>query len=209
MAEKIEMLGLRELESSLVRLPRELRKKTLYRALHDGARLVRDDARRRVTHVPSNLAKIFDSSKSSGTDANGRKMGRRKRSGARSAAELLRSRIVQQSLGRANYGFGYIPTGGRDTVVVRVSNRGYTRSGGKLRFIRPGSSPGWWWWLEFGTSRMPARPFLRPAFEARKFEAAREIKASLLRGIEAIAADLASRTALGRASFKAQAAAGL
>ena len=33
--------------------------------------------------------------------------------------------------------------------------------------------PYYWKWVEFGTKKMAARPFLRPAFEAQKYEALR------------------------------------
>lgn len=36
--------------------------------------------------------------------------------------------------------------------------------------------PFYWFFLEFGTAKMPAKPFLRPAFEARKFEALRKFE---------------------------------
>jgi HK97 gp10 family phage protein len=42
----------------------------------------------------------------------------------------------------------------------------------------------YWWWVENGTSKMPAKPFLRPAFENKKFEAADKIKSSLLAFID-------------------------
>jgi len=42
----------------------------------------------------------------------------------------------------------------------------------------------YWWFVEGGTKYMQARPYLRPAFEARKQDAAQAVKSSLLRGIE-------------------------
>ena len=44
--------------------------------------------------------------------------------------------------------------------------------------------PFYWRFVEFGTSKMAARPFLRPAFEARKVQAAMEIKDALRLRIE-------------------------
>jgi HK97 gp10 family phage protein len=41
--------------------------------------------------------------------------------------------------------------------------------------------------VEFGTSKMQARPFMRPAFEARKIEAATAIKTKLLTTIDTLA----------------------
>jgi HK97 gp10 family phage protein len=46
-------------------------------------------------------------------------------------------------------------------------------------------SDGWYFHLvEFGTVKMPAKPFLRPAFELYKYSAEEEIRRQLLRGVE-------------------------
>ncbi len=44
---------------------------------------------------------------------------------------------------------------------------------------------GAWYWrfVEFGTSKKPARPFLTPAFEQRKYKANRLIQKALLDGV--------------------------
>lgn len=34
----------------------------------------------------------------------------------------------------------------------------------------------YWWWVEFGTSKMAAKPFMRPAFEAQKLAAVEAIR---------------------------------
>lgn len=48
----------------------------------------------------------------------------------------------------------------------------------------------YWRWVEFGTSKMAANPFLRPAFEANKEHCVDLIKQTLIQGIEEEAADL-------------------
>ena len=44
--------------------------------------------------------------------------------------------------------------------------------------------PFYWRFVEFGTSKMPAKPFMRPAFEQAKEKTAAEIIIALKRGIE-------------------------
>lgn len=42
----------------------------------------------------------------------------------------------------------------------------------------------YWRWIEFGTKFKAARPFIRPAFESKKFEALQRIKEKLIERIE-------------------------
>lgn len=46
----------------------------------------------------------------------------------------------------------------------------------------------YWRFLEFGTAKMPAKPFLRPAFESKKVEASERIKEQLKKRLDAEAA---------------------
>lgn len=48
----------------------------------------------------------------------------------------------------------------------------------------------YWRYLEFGTSKMAARPFLRPAFEAQKNAAIEVFKTTLAEGVQAAAAEV-------------------
>lgn len=63
--------------------------------------------------------------------------------------------------------------------IARLKSRG-----------KAADDPFYWRWLEFGTQKMPARPFMRPAFESKKVSAAFTIKDALKRRIEAEAAKL-------------------
>lgn len=74
-------------------------------------------------------------------------------------------------------------------VVVRVRSRGYIFDKNDPKARRPGN-PNYWWLREFGTSKLPAQPFLRPAFEAKKMEALDAIRARLAKNIELAAAGL-------------------
>lgn len=51
----------------------------------------------------------------------------------------------------------------------------------------------YWWFVENGTSKMAARPFLRPAFEAKKNEAVEAIRLYLLKRIPDEVAKLVHR----------------
>lgn len=150
----VQYHGLRAIEENLRILREQFGVRTggiLIRGLRAGAKLIRNEAKQRVTHVPSGLVSFIDFAKT-------RKGGRRRK--FNSPEGMLRQNIVEHAV-----------AADKPTVYVRVRNRGYQRVGKSIRFNRPGSSPGWWWWLEFGTLRMPARSFLRGAFEAKKFEA--------------------------------------
>jgi HK97 gp10 family phage protein len=52
----------------------------------------------------------------------------------------------------------------------------------------------YWRFVEFGTSKMSARPFLRPAFEAKKMEAVEAIKTYLAKRIPDEVAKLTGRS---------------
>ena len=62
---------------------------------------------------------------------------------------------------------------------------------------KAGQSPrvnAWYWrFLEFGTSKMPARPFMRPGFEAQKLGVIESIKLALARRIEREATKLGGK----------------
>ena len=158
---EVKYNGLKEIEGNLRFLREQFGVKTggiLIRGLRAGAKIIRDEARRRVPdHIPSGWVPMIDFTSN-------QKGSRRRR--FKSWSGLLRSSIIEHA----------IPTssriaGGQPTVLIRVRNAGYDRRSGRIVFKRPGSSPGWYWWLEFGTARSPARPFLRPAFESRKRDA--------------------------------------
>lgn len=169
--------GLKELEKSLKILREQFDVRTggvILRGLSAGAKLIRDDAKNRVSgiRIPSGYMPAYF------------QKGRGKRTKTivadnASAQALLRSNIVQHKIPADSR-----LAGGKLTVLVRVRNRGYTRVNGKIRFNRPGSSPGWWWWLEFGTSRHPATSFMRAAFEAQKFAALQEFRRHVRQEVE-------------------------
>lgn len=68
--------------------------------------------------------------------------------------------------------------GFKETYIVGV------RSGRKE--MKKGRDAYYWRWLEFGTKFMSARPFLRPAFELKKYEALERIKEKLFQRLEVL-----------------------
>lgn len=175
MAEQFRVEGMAVLEKRLKILRERFDVRTggvVIRGLRAGAKLIRNEARRRVTTVPKGFAALY--TKGSSTVG-----GRKGKSKPRSLEAILRSNIVEHA----------IPTSarlarGQPTVLIRVRSSGYERVNGRIRFKRPGTSPGWWWWLEFGTSRTPARPFMRPAVDAQYKAAIETMRQTIAAEIE-------------------------
>jgi HK97 gp10 family phage protein len=147
----------------------------LMRGLHDGAKVIRNEARRTAPVLKDATETITVTSKS------GRQ--RSYQGTARRRKGALRAGIVEHT-SRQEWG----------TVYVRVRSRGYIFGQNVTRGSRISSSlagnPNYWWLVEFGTSHAPAQPFMRPAFESKKAEALRVIMGSLKRGLEAIVVKL-------------------
>mgnify|MGYP000561918945 CR=1 FL=1 len=61
------------------------------------------------------------------------------------------------------------------------------------RGARNPNDPFYWSFLEFGTSKMAARPFMRPAFDTKKFVALKTIEGRMRREVAAETAKLAAR----------------
>lgn len=180
----VRIEGLQELEANLKTLREEFGVKTggvIIRGLRAGAKLIRDDARRRVTRIPSGYTPE--------TLTRGKK-GKSRRATRAGRAGLLRSNIIEHAIPVKSR-----LAGGKPTVLVRVRSYGYERVNGALRFNRPGSSASWWWWIEFGTSKTAARPFLRPAFEAQKGAAVAAMQAHIRREIDQLFAKHTRRAA--------------
>jgi HK97 gp10 family phage protein len=72
------------------------------------------------------------------------------------------------------------------SVFVRSGKK--SRLAGRARNVDRDSF--YWKFVEFGTAKMAARPFMRPAFEAKKEEAVDAIGAELDKRIQAEATDL-------------------
>lgn len=156
MAENLVRIeGLQELQRKLLELPRKIAGRSMRSALMSGAKPIKVRARQLVP-------------KDTG---------------------FLEEAIIQYPVKRSEHEY---------TDQVRVGVRKRVRKGAKLskrykaalgrarrRSSRQQSTtPKYWRYLEFGTSRMGARPFLRPAFEREKLGAAARIKQRMREGIE-------------------------
>lgn len=69
-------------------------------------------------------------------------------------------------------------------ILARVGVRGGARSGRKEPTNAPGGDTRHWRHIEFGTSKTPARPFMRPALENNAQRATTAIVASLRDTVE-------------------------
>lgn len=171
----MEVKGLRELDYALrAMLPTMERERVILRALHDGARPITAEARRRAPVLKDTNLRIV----SQKTTRSGRTKpyyGTTQR-----VKGALRAGITQHT-DRHNY----------STVRIRVRNRGYIFGpGARNADAAKAGNPNYWWLVHFGTSKMPGNPFLYGAFEAKKIEAARAIQVSLLRGVFAVGRSL-------------------
>lgn len=78
----------------------------------------------------------------------------------------------------------------QNSIVVRAEKKKYKRDAARLKVgvLHNNRDPnvGAWYWrfVEFGTSKMAARPFMVPAFETAKYTANRLIQDALLKGVQ-------------------------
>jgi HK97 gp10 family phage protein len=102
-------------------------------------------------------------------------------SGKRESTGLLAKNLIASR--------GKPPTGSKgERYLVRVKRRTYARAGGKAVTTLKTAQL-----LEYGSSKQPAEPWIRPAFISRAREAIATIESELHRGIERAVARLAAR----------------
>ena len=143
---EVKIAGMRELLAGLSALPFELGKGAIYSALGGAGAVVRREAQSRAPVLAGDDPAV--------------------RAGIRKPGTLKRAIRVSRS--KINKG-----QNGLWEVIVRVKPlkakqiRKFKGSTG-LKSTQNPDDPYYWWWVEFGTSKMQARPFLRPAFEGTK-----------------------------------------
>lgn len=162
MADYQHIKGLAELAAKLHALPDKLAKKHLAGAMVAGAAVIRDEAR--------TLAPVYTGPVSQGHPPPG---------------TLRRAVILKRIPERSS----------RDRQVVYVvvrHGKKFSRVFKKKKGVLQASvnlDAFYWRFVEFGTAKMAARPFMRPAFEAKKRAAVEVIAARLRAGMEEIAAE--------------------
>ncbi len=86
---------------------------------------------------------------------------------------LMKSLIVSR---------GKAPSGGKgERMLVRVKRKSYARKGGKAVTTLASAQL-----LEYGSSKQPAEPWIRPAFESKAEEAIKTVERELVAGIDRI-----------------------
>lgn len=167
----VRIEGLDELRVALQELPVKLQEKTLAAAVVKGARVVLARARK--------LVPVMDAS-----DATPALLKRR-------TPGLLRRMLrVTRGVRRNTEAAAFVSVRRPSTKAVMR----FKRETGRKSAENP-NDPFYWSILEFGKSTRTARPFIRPAFEQTKREAAEAIKEALRRGIEKAASELVKRRA--------------
>ena len=83
-------------------------------------------------------------------------------------------------------------------VIIRVKPlkvkqiKKFKAETGKMGALNP-NDPYYWWWVEFGTSKMAARPFLRPAFNTTKDQQLARMRARMDSGLKLQARKIAQQ----------------
>lgn len=152
MGMKFDLKGVDELIKKLQRTQKEMVEKAAPKALAKAARVVRDEAKRRAELIddpksPENIAKNIVV---------------RKASKRNTPQDAIKYRIGVRG-GSQSYS---------DTKENRRKGRvgkSYETGGDKGN---PGGDTWYWRLIEFGTAKMPANPFMRPAITAKQQEAA-------------------------------------
>lgn len=150
-AEVVRVQGLEQLQAKFKQIPLTLRKRILRNALAAGARVVRDDARRNAPLL-----------------SGARKAPYRTRGTVRDAI-VVRTSKVDRRAGNVGVFVNVKPLPGNQYKTI--TTKGWLGGTAKHRVLVKRSArsatnprdPFYWRWLEFGTKKMAARSFLKPA----------------------------------------------
>lgn len=137
MVVEAKVRGIPELKAALKSLPEKLRKRALRNALAAGARIVRDDARQRAPVLSNAMRAPY---RTPGT--------------VRSAISVRTSKVARRS-GDVGVFVNVRPLKAKAVAAFKGAT-------GRRAAQNP-RDPFYWRFLEFGTSKMRAMPFLGPA----------------------------------------------
>ncbi len=160
----IHVEGLEALRRNLRQLPLDVQANVLSKAVEAGAVVIRDDAKPRVP-----LLRIADARRIRGL--------------------LQRMVLATRGVRRDSEAAAFV-------TVKRLSKGAvakFKKASGKGAASNP-NDPWYWRFIEFGTSKAAAQPYLRPAFESKKEAAVEAIKKELAAGVIREADKLAVKT---------------
>jgi HK97 gp10 family phage protein len=169
---EVRIAGLKELLEGLQQLPQQLEKKAIYAALGGAARVVRDRAIDLAPEVDASHPMV--------------QTGRRKPGTIKRAIRASRSKINKGQRGLYEMIVRVKP------LKQKIRNR-FKQTTGRAGKDNP-NDPYYWWWVEFGTSKMPAKPFLRPAFSQTKQEQLEIMRKRMASSLARIAGDIEKKT---------------
>ena len=150
----VKVEGLSQIHKALSELGRKVSNKIAVKAMREGGKIVREQARQNAPVLSQSTPY--------------RRAGTLKKA-IKSSTKVLKN--------------GKIGTVVRVKELTTKQNETFKVRSGKKGALNP-KDPYYWRFLEFGTSKMPAKPFMRPAFEQSKEKAATEIIKALKDGIE-------------------------
>lgn len=150
----VKVEGLSQIHKALSELGRKVSNKIAVKAMREGGKIVREQARQNAPVLSQSTPY--------------RRAGTLKKA-IKSSTKVLKN--------------GKIGTVVRVKTLTTKQIETFKVRSGKKGALNP-KDPYYWRFLEFGTSKMPAKPFMRPAFEQTKEKAATEIITTLKRGIE-------------------------
>lgn len=91
------------------------------------------------------------------------------RAAGSAGAALLRDEAITRAPSRS----GIL----RDNIIIKRLEEEANGNESQTYIVTPRSKPAFYWrFLEFGTVKMPARPFMRPAFDARREDALNKMR---------------------------------
>lgn len=150
----VKVEGLSQIHKALSELGSKVSNKIAVKAMREGGKIVREQARQNAPVLSQSTP--------------------HRRAGTLKKAIKSSTKVLKN---------GKIGTVIRVKELTAKQIETFKVRSGKKGALNP-KDPYYWRFLEFGTSKMPARPYLRPAFEQTKEKAATEIIKTLKDGIE-------------------------